>query len=685
LIAIRHMTPRYTAVGALIYEPSEYKVRQLQSILQTDPTTEAVMASQAEILQSLYIAQRVAERGNLYNNPEFNKSLRPPGLRLRATAWLRWALGMEVDEPPDISGSGPILAADRNATMVAVQASLHASALHFSHVIEVMFTAEDPVVAAAAVNNAMDLYVKDQFAVKHKAVDKATAWLEKRAVDLRVEVRRAEDQMAAYRAANRLTQGMHAGMNAEQISHLTEDLVRARAALASADAKLDAARGRAGADALAAIAPSVVQLRVQLDQLTGQLQAQQSRLGANHPDAESLRRQLAETQRAVTAETTRVVAATESERRAAAEQVAALEQDLRNAQLDADRAAQAQIPLNAIERDAEAARAQLQTVLDSIQQTAQQAAIETSEAHEISQALPPTQPSWPRTVPMLAAAGASGVLLGLLYVYLLHLADTTLRSGEDIRAATGLPCFALLPEINRRARGHLRIDEYVVRRPLTAFSEQVRALRAALWLGANRPRIIAVTAARPNEGKTILTLALGRSARLSGERVIAVECDLRRPSFALRMQGEGPAGLAELLKGEAALAGVVRHDPVTGMDYLPAGKPGGDLLSLFMSEAMARLLVELRQDYDLVLLDAPPAQAMTEARVVAAIADATLMCVRWRSTPRDVLHLALALLEEAHANVIGCVLTRVDPRAHVRSGYADAEVYHRRYQPYYRG
>jgi capsular exopolysaccharide synthesis family protein len=243
----------------------------------------------------------------------------------------------------------------------------------------------------------------------------------------------------------------------------------------------------------------------------------------------------------------------------------------------------------------------------------------------------------------------------------------------------------LLPEISRRALGHLRADEYVVRRPLTAFAEQIRALRAGLWLGANRPCIVAVTAARPSEGKTILTLALGRSARLSGERVIAVECDLRQPSFARRMQAEGDVGLSDILKGEAALADAIRSDPLTGMDYLASGKPGGDLLRLFMSEAMARLLVTLRESYDLVLLDAPPAQAVTEARVIAAIADATLLCVRWRATPREVLQLALALLEEAHANVIGCVVTRVDPRAHVRSGCADAEVYHRRYRPYYRG
>jgi Mrp family chromosome partitioning ATPase len=76
---------------------------------------------------------------------------------------------------------------------------------------------------------------------------------------------------------------------------------------------------------------------------------------------------------------------------------------------------------------------------------------------------------------------------------------------------------------------------------------------------------------------------------------------------------------------------------------------------------------------------------MTEARVIATIADATVVCVRWRATPRDVLERALDLLEDAHANVAGTVLTRVDPRVHVRSGYADAEVYHRRYRAYYQG
>ncbi|HEY8288450.1 MAG TPA: GumC family protein, partial [Acetobacteraceae bacterium] len=494
LLAIRRVTPRYTAEGALIYEPSLYKVRELQSILQPAPTTEALMASQAEILQSLHIAQKVAERGNLFADPEFNRALRPPGLAAHLAKPLRRLLGAEIAAPSTVV-YGPALDPARSATLVAVKSALHATPLQLSHVIRITFTAEDPLVAAAAVNNAMDAYVRDQFAAKHRAVDRATAWLERRASELRRQVRDEEDRIAQYRADKHLSEGMHATVYAEQITHLTEDLVRARGELATADGRLDAARGKAGATAQAAIAPSVVQLRARLDELATQAQAQRGRLGPDHPEAESLHRQIAATERAVNTKIGRVVAATEAERRAAAQRVADAEANLKDAQAQAARAAEAQIPLNALLRDAEAARSQLQAVLERIQQSAEQEAIETSEAHEISVAQPPQSPSSPRIVPLMAGATASGVMFGLLTAYVLHLTDTTLQSGEDARAAARRPCFALLPEISRRARGHLPVHDYAARRPLTAFAEQIRALRTGLWLGADRPRVVAITAA----------------------------------------------------------------------------------------------------------------------------------------------------------------------------------------------
>ena len=245
-LTVRQITPLYTATGSLIYEPAAYRLREMQSILREDPTTESMMASQAEILHSLHIAQKVAERGNLFDDPEFNSTRRPPGLLHRLGLHLRWLLGMETDAPPEDVVYGPVADRSRDMTMLAVQDRLRATAVRFSHVIEVSFTAADPAVAAAAVNNAMDAYIKEQYAAKHRLVDTATALLQKEAAELRQQVRQEEERMAAYRDRHGLSQGIHAGTDTEEITRLTEGLVTAHSTLAAASAKLDVARGKKG-------------------------------------------------------------------------------------------------------------------------------------------------------------------------------------------------------------------------------------------------------------------------------------------------------------------------------------------------------------------------------------------------------------------------------------------------------
>lgn len=683
-LTLRRITPLYTATGSVIYDPSEYKPRQLQSILREDPTTESMMASQAEILQSLHIAEQVAKRGNLFDNPEFNVTLRRHGLIQRTVTAIRTFLGMETETPPD-QIYGPVWDRTRDRTLIAVQDALRATPVRSSHVVEVSFVADDPMVAAAAVNNAMDAYIKEQYTAKHRAVDAAAQLLEKQASELRRQVHDDEERMSSYRSGHALAQGMHAGTDTEEITSLTEDLAKAQSDRAAANGRLDAARGRAGAQAQAAVAPSVTAMRAQQEQLAGQINALRTRLGSAHPDVQGLVRQYADGQRALGAEIARVVAATAAEQHAATERVQTLENVLDQEKTAAETAAKERIPLDAMARDLDAARVQLQAVLESILQTAQQASVESSEAHEISQAIPPEHPTFPRTVPAVAASVVASVFLGLLLIYLLQLTDSTLHSGDELRDVIGVPCLALIPEVTKRALGRVRIQDYVVRRPLTAFAEQVRSLRAGISLDIDHPQIITVTAARPAEGKSLLTLALGRSAQLGGERVLAVECDVRQASFQHRLSSHAAPGLLDVLRGDAEWQKAVQDDPITGMKFIAAGKPGGDVLGLFLSDAMRQFLGELRSHYDLILLDAPPVEAMTEARIAATLADATLLCVRWRSTQTKTLRHALEILRDAHAKIIGTVLTRVDPRVHLRSGYADAGVHHHRYKAYFRG
>jgi capsular exopolysaccharide synthesis family protein len=683
LIALHQVTPRYTATGTLIYNPIAYRITEMQSILRPDPINDVVIASQAELLRGLPIIEHVAEKHHLFDRPEFNPALQHRGVAARVLGWLNHRLARSAPETA-AAAMGPVVDDARGATLLNVQRAFGMSTTHGSQIITVTFTSENRVLAAAAVNSAMDEFVKDQLNAKLKAVHRAHDWLEARAKALREQVRVADDRIAAYRSEHGLIQGVHAALESEQVSQLNETLVRARAELAAAEARLDAARGQAGAAAQAAIAPSVAQARAQQDGLRAQLQGLTTRLGPNHPDVINLRRQVAEAERVVGAETARVVAATQADTRAARERLTAIEADLHASQLVVDRDARAQVPLAAMERDDDAARTLLQAVLERSQQMGQQGAVEAPDSHEVSLAVPPTDPSAPRTMPMLAGAVAFSVLLGLLLVYLAEITDHSFRTGADVRAGLGLPCLALIPEIPRRRLGRMPVAAYAALKPLSPFAEQLRALRAGLWVGAQRARVVAITAARPAEGKTSVALALGRAAAQGGERVCVLDCDVRQTSFAAALHAEPVPGLTDLLAGQVTDAQVLRADPLTGMLFIAAGSPNANTLGLFMSEAMARLLQRLRETHDLVLLDAPPAQAMTDTRVIAHIADATLLCLRWHSTPLAIAEHALALLGEAGANVVGVALTRVDTRVHLRSGFADAEVYHPRYGGYFR-
>lgn len=439
VIALHAMTPRYTASGDLLYDPITYRMTELQSVLRPPPITDAVLTSQAAVLRGLRIVGHVADQLHLFERPEFNPTLQRHGLPVRL---LRWITGWLSPRPPPATlGNGPNLDDARNAVLLNVQRAFAVSTTHASQVITVTFTSEDRVLAAAAVNEAMNAFVKDQLNAKLREIHRADDWLEARVAELRDQVRQTEDRIAAYRADRGLIQGMHAGLETEQVSQLNEALVRARADLATATARLDAARGREGAAAQAAIAPSVAQLRAQQDGLRGQLQGLTSRLGPNHPDVINLRQQIAEAERAVAAETVRVVSATEADTRAARERVTTIEADLRTAQLDVDRSARSQIPLAAMQRDDDAARTLLQAVLGRSQEIGQQVAMETPDAHEISLALPPETPSSPRAMPLLVGASAFGVLFGLLLVYVVEVTDLKIpqRGGCSHRPRPALP------------------------------------------------------------------------------------------------------------------------------------------------------------------------------------------------------------------------------------------------------
>ena len=219
---------------------------------------------------------------------------------------------METEAPPDDPVYGPVRDPARDRTLLAVKDRLHASPVRFSHVIEVTFVADDPLRGRRGGEQRDGCL--HQGSVRREASPgraRRPSFWRSEAADLRRQVHQREERIV-HLPRRACHEPGHARRHRQRANHhLAEDLVKAQSSAAAANARLDAARGKAGREAQAAVAPSVVQLRAQLDQLAGQMQAQRSRLGSAHPEVQSLNRQFAEGQRALNAEIARVVAATD--------------------------------------------------------------------------------------------------------------------------------------------------------------------------------------------------------------------------------------------------------------------------------------------------------------------------------------------------------------------------------------
>lgn len=345
------------------------------------------------------------------------------------------------------------------------------------------------------------------------------------------------------------------------------------------------------------------------------------------------------------------------------------------------------VQLHALEREAEANRVLYQTFLARFKETQAQEDIQQTDARIISRADVPSRPSFPKKRLILALAFAGAIFLGVVFAFFIEQLDHGFRSMEQVERLAGVSPLGLVPAL-RGLRAYANAPEdYIVAKPESAFGESIRSLQIGVQLSNvdTPPKVVLVTSALPDEGKTVIALSLVRMKALAGEKAIIVESDLRRPSLYKKLQLPEEPGLVEYLADQAALAEIIHKDEATGADLLPAGRLTPNSSNLLNSERMKALLAELSERYDLVVLDSPPVLAVADARILARLADKTIFIVRWAETRREVAMMGLKQIAEAGGDIAGFVLSRVNVKKHARYGYGDSGYYYGRYTKYYTG
>lgn len=282
-------------------------------------------------------------------------------------------------------------------------------------------------------------------------------------------------------------------------------------------------------------------------------------------------------------------------------------------------------------------------------------------------------PVSPKPLRDLGLAGVLGLLAGVGLALLRERLDTSVKTLEQLQELTGSPSLSAIAFDQAARKSPLLLD----RTSHSPRSEALRQLRTNLQFVDidHPPRVVVVTSALPDEGKSSTATNLAITLAESETTVLLLEGDLRRPRAAEYLGLEGAIGLTNVLVGQVELDDALQSWGDGGLSVLPSGSIPPNPSELLASGGMERLLVQLRDRFDVVVIDSPPLLPVTDAAVLAVRSDGALLVVRHGSTTTDQVGAAVAALRAVDARLIGTVFTMVPPRSAQAYGYGYGSSY----------
>jgi succinoglycan biosynthesis transport protein ExoP len=667
-IASLRQTPVYEAVGQIVVNKADSNLITFKdSMPVVDYYDQSDLDTEVRILQSDLLALQVVRQLNLDKRPEFggHPEQKQPNL---------------VADPMQNDSSRT------SALLGAFRGNLHVTLIPNTRIIEIHYNSTDPQLAANSVNTLAATYVEQNFKTKFESTMQASDWLSKQLVDLQMKVETSQEKLVRYQKEHEIL-GIDEKQNitTEKLDELNKEMTTAESdrmqkeavyrQTQSSDPEVvasaiiaDAAGGGNGASLLDKLREQQAGLRIQIAELSTQL-------GPSYPKVAQLNSQVKEIDHEVQTEVNKAVDHLRGEYQAALQRETMLRESFDKQKQEANKLNESAIEYSLLKRDVESNRTLYEGLLEKLKEAGVTAGLRSNNFRIINAARVPTAPSEPNIPRNLAFALVLGIISGVGLAFLLENMDNTVRTPEQAQAISGLPSLGMIPlgsKSGNRGPSGARLTltsskeavEMVTQvRPQSQMAESYRALRTSLLLSnlGAPPKVVMVTSARPQEGKTTTSINTAIVLAQKGVRVLLVDADLRRPSVHKTL-GMGPrSGLSNVLTGTATLQQTVTTSPVLpNLFILPAGSPPPNPAELLASSHMRDLLVELREQYDHIVIDTPPTLSVTDAVVLSPRADATILVIRSGQTTKQALRRSRDILMQVNAHVAGVLLNAVD-------------------------
>lgn len=684
-------TPLYEARTRLLID-SDPNIVSFEGVVDQEQAQPDYYTTQINLLRSRLLARRTIEALDAWNHPLLVPERGALAVvREGVASVMRWFRSPEGGVPdPAVGQAGgqePPETPEQTAVIDAFLRRVSVSPVRNSRLVDVSFESPSAAFSMRVANALAKAYVQETLDYRLSASRDANDWLMARLAEQRKAVEEAEAALQRYREQNNaLSLQDSQNIVAQKLTDVNTEVTRARTERMRQESLYrqlqDALARSADLDGFPAVLNNqlVQQQKLELAALNQKKAQLSETFGDRHPEIVAINRAIELAQQKLDTEIQKVVASITAQYEAAVAHennlLAALAQQEREAQQLNAKAVEYRV----LERNAQSARQLYDSLLQRAQETGVSGELRTSGIRIVDPAVLPRTPSSPRKVLNLSLGFVVAVLGALGLAFFFEYFDNRLRTPEEMQAVLGLTSLAMLPSVPASS---LRSGDPLMTGPVPAgFAEALRMLRTNLLFARADPdmRSVMVTSTGVGEGKSVVAGNLAVAIAQTGQRVLLVDADLRRPrAHGLFGLAQEP-GLSNLLVGTAESRECVHETPVEGLYVLPAGHIPPNPAELLGSARFRRVLDSATRQFDWVVIDSPPVMPVADAAIVGHMVSGVLFVVHSEKTSRHAANQALGQLARAGARVIGGVLNRVDLD---RNPYYYSAYYSREYTRYY--
>jgi polysaccharide biosynthesis transport protein len=654
--------PVYKADAKLEISRENPNIIKFDEVFQVGSRDEEFYETQFILLKSKSLAKYVVDKLNLQQYQEFSPNYEEkPSFMSRLLGSLQGLIKRDK-----IKTGAKISTAEANEEDNLVNPfidRIRVSPIRNSQLVDISFLANDPKLAAKAVNSLADGFIEWNLNRKLTATKEGRNFLKKQLEQAQIKLETSEEAFNSFAKREGII-SLEEKMNLtnHQFAELIDALSKAENERLSKESLQKYILNGNAEDIPAVVNDGYVQgLKSEYAKLDADYSQLTATFKSEYPKVKELKAKLDEMGRKIAEATSAIVASIQSDYEASLKKEEILRKRYEEQKELASQLNEKGIQYNILKREVDTNKSIYETILQRLKETEVSSGITSSNVQVVDYASIPLFPYKPQILLNLVFALLVGLFGGLLISFLLEHLNNAVNSLDEIRDGLRFPVLGGIFNVNQKKELNFPLEKAFLLAPRSHFAESFRTIRVSLLLSTpgTPPRSILITSSQPEEGKTTVSINLAVSFAQAGSKVLLIEADFRRPRLA-NVFGKNGMGLTSYLTGNAALEEVVKEVDIPNLSIIPTGQIPVNPTELLGSGEMKRLLEILGNDYEQIILDGPPVIGIADSLVISSIVDGTVVVARAGKTPRDALTGVVEKLWSFNARVLGVILNRVE-------------------------